>query len=81
MIDDATNIAFLTEKANRKISNTDPVVYLSEIDPKKLKKQFVPTDKELWKIENYEDFINHRRKEVVEKINTYLKTLGIEKYL
>jgi len=81
LIDDATNIAFLTEKANRKISNTDPVVYLSEIDPKKLKKQFVPTDKELWKIENYEDFINHRRKEVVEKINTYLKTLDIEKYL
>jgi len=81
LIDDAANIAFLTEKANRKISNTDPVVYLSEIDPKKLKKQFVPTDKELWKIENYEDFLNHRRKEVVEKINTYLKTLGIEKYL
>lgn len=81
LVDDAANIAFLTEKANRKISNTDPVQYLSEIDSKKLEKQFVPLDKNLWKIENYEDFLRHRRRVIVKKINEHLKTLGIEKYL
>ena len=81
LIDDAANIAFLTEKANRKISNTDPIEYLSDIDPQKLEKQFVPPDKELWKIQNYSDFIDHRRRTIVKKINEYLKSLGIEKYL
>ena len=81
LIDDASNIAFLTEKANRKISNTPPEKYLAEIDLAKLEKQFVPLDRNLWKIENYEDFLKHRRREIVKKINTYLKTLGIEKYL
>ncbi len=81
LIDDAANIAFLTEKANRKISNTEPIKYLSEIDPQKLKKQFVPLDRELWKIQNYPDFVIHRRRILVKKINDYLKNLGLEKYL
>lgn len=81
LIDDAANIAFLTEKANRKISNTPPEKYLTEIDPAKLEKQFVPIDKNLWQIENYEDFLRHRRRIIVNKINEYLKLLGIEKYL
>lgn len=81
LVDDVANIGFLTEKANRKISNTEPSKYLLEIDPKKLEKQFVPPDKELWKIENYEDFLKHRRRVIVEKVNQYLKSLGIEEYL
>lgn len=81
LIDDVANIAFLTEKANRKISNMSPEEYLSEIDSAKLEKQFVPPDKNLWKIENYEDFLIHRRRIIIEKVNAYLKLLGIEKYL
>ncbi len=81
LIDDAANIAFLTEKANRKISNTEPAKYLLEIDKKKLEKQFVPLDQNTWNIDNFEDFLIHRRRIVVDKINTYLKLLGIEKYL
>lgn len=81
LIDDAANIAFLTEKANRKISNADPIEYLANIDKIKLEKQFVPLDENLWDIKNYEDFLTHRRRIIVEKINNYLKTLGIEKYL
>jgi hypothetical protein len=81
LIDDAANIAFLTEKANRKISNASPERYLVEIDSAKLKKQFVPIDKNLWKVENYEGFLQHRRRMIIEKINEYFKSLGIEKYL
>ncbi len=78
LIDDASNIAFLTEKANRRISNTPPETYLAEIDQGKLEKQFVPLDKNLYKIENYELFLQQRRKMIVEKVNTYLKSLGVE---
>jgi hypothetical protein len=81
LIDDASNIAFLTEKANRRISNTPPETYLAEIDSAKLKKQFVPLDKNLWKIENYELFLQQRRKAIVEKVNDYFKSLGVEEYL
>lgn len=81
LIDDASNIAFLTEKANRKISNAKPEEYLAEIDEKKLEKQFVPLDKNLWKIENYERFLHQRRKIIVETINAYLNSLGVENYL
>jgi hypothetical protein len=81
LIDDVSNIAFLTEKANRRISNTPPEIYLAEIDSAKLKKQFVPLDKNLWKIENYELFLQQRRKVIVEKVNDYLKSLGVEEYL
>jgi hypothetical protein len=81
LIDDASNIAFLTEKANRKISNAQPEKYLEKIDQAKLAKQFVPIDKNLWKVENYEDFLQQRRKIIIERMNAYLKLLGIEDYL
>jgi hypothetical protein len=54
---------------------------LTQWGPEKLKKQFVSLDKNLWKIENYEDFLKHRRRIIVDKINEYLKSLGIEKYI
>lgn len=81
LIDDASNIAFLTEKANRKISNAQPEKYLETIDPAKLEKQFVPLDKNLWKIENYERFLQQRRAIIVDKVNAYLRSLGVENYL
>jgi len=81
LIDDASNIAFLAEKTNRRISNTPPETYLAEIDAAKLEKQFVPLDKNLWRIENYELFLQQRRKVIVEKVNAYLKSLGVEEYL
>lgn len=81
LIDDTANIAFLTEKANRKISNSPPEKYLASIDRAKLEKQFVPLDTNLWKIENYESFLHQRRKIIVEAANIYLKSLGVEEYL
>jgi len=81
LIDDVSNIAFLTEKANRKISDTPPEKYLVKIDQAKLTKQFIPLDETLYKIENYELFLQQRRKLIVEKVNVYLKSLGVEEYL
>ncbi len=81
VIDDVANIGFLTEKANKKISNAEPKKYLSEIDPNKLQKQFVPLDPNLWLLENYDDFLVHRRRLIAEKVNENLGTLGVAKHL
>lgn len=79
LIDDIANIALLTEKANKKILNKEPITYIDEfkIDEEKLKKQFVPTDKKLWKVNNYEKFLEERRKLIVDRINVYFENLGL----
>lgn len=80
LINDISNIAFLTEKANKTILNKEPSEYLKDIDEEKLKKQFVPLDKELWKLENYEKFLEKRRQIIVDKINEYFQSLGAGTY-
>lgn len=81
LIDDVSNIAFLTERANRRISNTPPEIYLAGVDLAKLEKQFIPLDRGLYRIENYKLFLQQRRKMIVEKVNTYLRSLGVEEFL
>ncbi|MEM3389845.1 MAG: DUF262 domain-containing protein [Thermoproteota archaeon] len=77
LIDDVANIAFLTEKANKSILNKEPIIYIREnkIDEEKLKKQFVPLNEELWKIDNYEQFLEERRGIIVDGINKYFDEL------
>jgi hypothetical protein len=80
LIDDTSNLAFLTEKANKLISNADPATYLLSIDPTKLQLQCVPTDHALWQLDRYPDFLRERRRLLIETINDYLRTLGIDAY-
>lgn len=77
LIDDIANIAFLTEKANRKISNSRPIEYLPKIDPEKLRNQFIPLDKKLWKMDAYEEFLRARRKLIVKHVNKFLDSVGL----
>jgi len=80
LIDDVANIAFLTEKANKVISNMAPAQYFVKtgIDREKLKKQFVPLEEELWTLDRYEDFLSKRRELIVEGINRFFKDHGLE---
>lgn len=71
-IDDIANIAFLSQKANRNISDSDPAFYLSTIDTARLESQFIPTHKELWKIPKYNLFCEERRKLIAKEINNFL---------
>lgn len=71
-IDDIANIAFLSQKANRSISDANPINYLDKIDITRLEAQFIPTYKELWKIQRYSDFCEERRKLMTDKINKFL---------
>jgi len=58
------NFCFLTKETNLNISNRYPEDYFEEIEekhPGALASQWIPMDKNLWKIENYLDFLEARQ--------------------
>jgi len=78
MVNEIANRAFLTERANIQIRNSEPVEYLPEVMErysKALKKQLVTEKEDLWKIENFEDFLRDRRKKIADEINKFMKKL------
>lgn len=81
IVNEIANRAFLTANTNQRISNLKPEVYLASIEekyPGALVHQFIPMNKELWKIENYDKFLKKRRELIASKINEYLNSLITE---
>ncbi len=76
-INDIRNIAIVSKKANRKISAMQPEEYFkSEIgDMERIHSQFVPKDKELWKVENYLQFLKKREENILELLNKVISEL------
>ena len=72
MINEISNMAFITQASNIKILDRDPAEYLPEIDAIQLRKQFVPTDESLYSIDRYEEFLERRRELLCKGINTFL---------
>lgn len=73
-----TNRAILTQVANRSKSAAHAVDYLAEVKmkfPKALELQCIPEDPELWKIENYELFLDERRKVLAKNLNAFLEKI------
>ncbi|MCZ0940259.1 MAG: DUF262 domain-containing protein [Caldilineaceae bacterium] len=72
------NFCFLTKDTNLQISNRYPEEYLPEVEsnnPGVLASQWVPTDPELWKIENYLDFLAERRQLLATETNRRMEIL------
>lgn len=70
-----TNRAILTQVANRTKAAAHAEDYLAGVKakfPKALELQCVPEDPELWKIENYEQFLEERRKMLAKHLNSFL---------
>ncbi len=66
------NFCFLTKDTNLSISNRFPEEYFEEIEinhPGALASQWIPMDKELWKIENYLHFLEARQVLLAEEAN------------
>jgi hypothetical protein len=75
LADDVANITIISREANRKIGNELPLKYLKELyntDPELLKRHFIPTNEELWEVNNYEKFLIERKKLILEKANDIL---------
>lgn len=74
MVNEIANIALVTQLSNIEILDKDPAFYLPKIDPVQLRKQFVPTETELFSIDNFEFFLEKRRKYICEGINKFLRS-------
>jgi hypothetical protein len=73
-INDLANLAFISDKANRKISARPPAVYFEEIDADDLERHFVPLDLDLRTVERYPDFVARRRASLAEAMNGLLES-------
>jgi len=70
-----TNRAILTQVANRTKLATTAADYLALVKtkfPKALELQCIPEDSNLWQIENYEQFLEERRKTLATHLNAFL---------
>lgn len=79
-INEIANMAFIGGKANRHILNNPPSKYFPEDIIKTrgkdaLTSQLVPLEPTLWRIENYQAFLDYRRKEIVSAINKFISAL------
>ncbi|MCF7856291.1 DUF262 domain-containing protein [Candidatus Gracilibacteria bacterium] len=75
-----TNRAILTQMANRRKSAELAENYLAEVKqkfPSALKLQAVPEDETLWKLENFEQFLEVRRKTLAKELNHFLENITI----
>jgi hypothetical protein len=80
LVDDVANITIISNKANERIGNKPPLNYLKELyeaDPELLRRHLVPTDGELWNVNNYEEFLEERRKLILKHATEYLASLSI----
>ncbi len=72
------NFAFLTQETNLHISDRPPAEYLPEFaakHPGALESHWIPMDPELWKVENYSDFLAARRDLLAQAANSFLASL------
>lgn len=77
-INQIANMAFIGGKTNRHILDKEPAAYFEKVVvPKQgeasIASQLIPTDRGLWKLEAYDQFIAYRTKAIADAINDFLK--------
>lgn len=74
--DDIANLAFISGKTNRGISDKPPAEYLPALVEKSgssiLELQCIPTEPSLWTVDRYKDFLAARRQLIAARLNEYL---------
>jgi hypothetical protein len=74
--DDIANLAFISGKANRKISAKEPALYFPEVrkanGEQPFESQCIPTDPKLLTMERYKTFLAERRRLIAERLNEFL---------
>ena len=74
-VNEIANIAFISKAANLKIGKTPPAEYLDGIPHERLRQQFVPTDRTLWEVDSYQQFLQRRRELIADGINEVVASL------
>jgi hypothetical protein len=71
-VNDLANLAFISAKANRKISNRSPSDYFSTLGADELTAHYVPLDEELRTATAYRDFLRARRRSLAAAMTALL---------
>ena len=72
------NFCFLTQNTNLAISARAPEVYLEEVaehHPGALESQWIPMNRDLWRVENYNEFLEARKVLLASAANELLNSL------
>jgi len=72
------NFCFLTQETNLDISDRLPERYFPEVEaahPGALASQWIPTDPELWRIENFHAFLEARKTLLADEVNRWMAEL------
>lgn len=75
-INEIANMAFITGRTNRKLSNKEPTKYFSDIVKERgldaLNSQCIPMSEDLNRIDNFRDFLKERRKLLAQAVNKFV---------
>ena len=66
--DHVANITIISEDANKRIGSSRPDEYLKNLDREVLRSHYIPENSELWKPENYYDFLQERKARLIEAL-------------
>lgn len=72
------NFTFLTQETNLLVSDKDPAEYLAryeQLHPGAIASHWIPTDPQLWRVENYRGFLAARRELLAHAANAFLDSL------
>lgn len=76
-INEIANMAFISGRVNRNISNKEPIDYFPIIirdrGEEALLSQEIPNDSSLWRIDNYKEFLLQRRTSLSDAINRFIE--------
>lgn len=75
--DDIANLAFISGRTNRKISDKPPVEYISPLIEQHgldmFESQSIPTDLKLLEVTSYKDFLSERRRKIADALNEFIQ--------
>ena len=77
-VNSLANFTFLTKETNLKVSDKNPEAYIEEFlerQPGAIESHWIPLEPELWKVENYRDFLAVRRNLLARAANEFLDSL------
>lgn len=69
------NLTFIDSTQNSNLREREPEDYLNEFDSEILKRHFIPMDRELWKMDNFEKFVEQRTRLLWTGVQELLKSL------
>ncbi len=77
-INDIANLCFISAKTNKQIRDREPINYfpdfIKECGEDEIAKQAIPTNRKLWQVDRFDDFLEERRRLIVECLNEFLNS-------